>query len=287
MSYQVFRKLVVHHVRSRQRGRCDRYAFSLIELLVVVSIIALLLGLLLPVLSGARRQAKSAVCLSNLRQLGILLETYSRSYDGSLPQIYGGSVSWEEQRGAFYQLLVHSGIATVRDLVHPLLVCPESDPHPSISYVLNAVAFGYLPPDDTEDPGEDDPDGLCMSQFKVHSLRFSQVHNASRMVSIYDVNIRELNKILNGDFGPSEADISDQFSGTDDLCGKDFFPNHKPSPSGFAWLETVGSRPRREKAPHNSGHNFLFMDTHAVSAQRWEPSIMTRLSGRAVNDAVQ
>lgn len=52
-------------------------AFTLIELLVVVAIIALLLSILLPSLSGAREQGKRAVCLSNLGSIGKALWQYA------------------------------------------------------------------------------------------------------------------------------------------------------------------------------------------------------------------
>ncbi len=55
----------------------SRTAFTLIELLVVISIIALLIAILLPTLRTAREVAKSAACLSNQRQIGIALVTYS------------------------------------------------------------------------------------------------------------------------------------------------------------------------------------------------------------------
>lgn len=48
-------------------------AFTLIELLVVVALLALLLGILLPQLAGAREAGRQAVCRSNLRSLEILV----------------------------------------------------------------------------------------------------------------------------------------------------------------------------------------------------------------------
>jgi len=60
-------------------------AFTLVELLVVISIIALLIAILLPSLRRARAQSKLVVCAQNLRQVGLSIQMYSSENSGSLP----------------------------------------------------------------------------------------------------------------------------------------------------------------------------------------------------------
>lgn len=60
-------------------------AFTLIELLIVISIIALLAGLMLPVYNGVVRKAQRTKILSNAKQIGLALKLYASDNDGSFP----------------------------------------------------------------------------------------------------------------------------------------------------------------------------------------------------------
>ncbi len=59
-------------------------SFTLIELLVVVAIITVLIAILLPVLGAARAQARTILCKSNLRQIGLALNQYSNDNNGMM-----------------------------------------------------------------------------------------------------------------------------------------------------------------------------------------------------------
>ena len=84
-------------VPTRQRST---QAFTLVELLVVIGIIALLISILLPALNKARQSASSLACQANLHSIGQGLVMYVGENHGSLP--YGW---WDGNNGAAGQIL--------------------------------------------------------------------------------------------------------------------------------------------------------------------------------------
>lgn len=102
---------------------CQRNeAFTLLELLVVISIIALLIGILLPVLSKARDTAWGVRDISNMRQLGIAANLYGNDWDEIIvPGLIfgGGSGSWDRRLAEY--LAIEEGAET------ELLQCPFDD----------------------------------------------------------------------------------------------------------------------------------------------------------------
>ena len=76
-----------------QQGQGTR-GFTLVELLVVIAIIGLLAALLMPSLGTARKKAKAAGCINNLRQLGLAVQMYTDDSGGQLAALSGIFPPW-------------------------------------------------------------------------------------------------------------------------------------------------------------------------------------------------
>ena len=112
-------------------------AFTLVELLVVISIIALLMGILLPSLSAAREQGRCVVCKSNLKNIGLALRLYLDDYNGNMPSAepYPGHYGQKSQHWFMNSVLMKNlGLEIFKDengkLIGPgkkrsVLTCPS------------------------------------------------------------------------------------------------------------------------------------------------------------------
>ncbi len=129
-----------------------RRAFTLIELLVTIAVIAVLLGLLLPALSRSRDAARSASCLSNLRQVFFTCRAYANENDGFGPAIgqpYSALPNW----GLMVQASGERVGSTPGALFVPntILVCPSCAANYGVemtrTYAMNATGHAGLPGD--------------------------------------------------------------------------------------------------------------------------------------------
>ena len=88
----------------RSRTRCSP-AFTLVELLVVIGIIAVLIGVLLPALSRAREKARQVQCMSNMRQISIAMVNWAGEHKGQMPANGGRNMHrYDDYTGAITQV---------------------------------------------------------------------------------------------------------------------------------------------------------------------------------------
>jgi len=124
--------------------RSNRRAFTLVELLVVIGIIAVLVAILLPTLNRARESARRTKCLANLRGIGQLVMMYANQFKGQMPIGYsnGNGASGVNYSESYWMLrydtaqtppirytalgfLYPAGLITTSDVEGEIFYCPS------------------------------------------------------------------------------------------------------------------------------------------------------------------
>jgi len=148
--------------------RAKRRGFTLIELLVVVAIIAVLAAMLLPALKGAKDKAKSAKCISNLRQIGVAHQIFAADNNGATSPGYDN----HRYLGAIDDILLGGKAGTGEGQYSPVWKCP-SHPTSGTGYGLNVnllydVRFASIhPPGRVIYYAEENNGGITITYYYV------------------------------------------------------------------------------------------------------------------------
>jgi prepilin-type processing-associated H-X9-DG protein/prepilin-type N-terminal cleavage/methylation domain-containing protein len=123
--------------QTRRWRRCQTAAFTLVEVLVVISIIGLLLAILIPSMARAREKARSVICRSNLTEWGRMMMMYTDENSGYLPyedrgEEHLGRVCWFDALDWSY---------STTEAPESVKACPtvlRNDPEREESYRMNS-----------------------------------------------------------------------------------------------------------------------------------------------------
>ena len=207
-----------------------RRAFTLVELLVVIGIIALLIGILLPTLSRAREASRVVSCLSNVRQLNTIVQLYANDFGGAIPYAWGPDNELVNRRLRLYMSDDAANGGTTRVYHCPSLRVPLADDFSS-TYAVNTGTFIFSP--DFVDP-------------RRPPMKLSRIPRSTEIISFGDANQIKV-------FPPGHPDAGAPSGGTQEFF--DFYDWWFPAPDGDVIYQPLAPSEQIPDAPLPTTNN--------------------------------
>ena len=237
-----------------------RNAFTLVELLVVIGIIAVLISILLPALNRAREQARSVACKSNMRQIGITLFSYTNDNKQWLPlpsnigESYPPPAPYSYKPCAFFMMATPPNTL---DLINGVLWPYIAPPGNARYQIMNCPSdIGDIRPISNTSVGPRNFSYSFNDQFRGQILTINGVtyYKGIKITQIYH---------------PSEKII----------MVEEAYPNDTNADIATTAIDPLGNR-------HQNGSNQLFADGHVDSYQPEDIGLITN-GGGVSNVALQ
>jgi type II secretory pathway pseudopilin PulG len=218
-------------------------AFSLVELLVVVGIIALLIAIFLPTLSRARQQANRTKCLNNIRQVGVGIAVYLHD-NKDLPPL-----DEVRQKTPVFYAAEKNGLLSLRQSFNLYnLVCPEG-------WASGGNDYYYL-------TSGISPSGSAYMDYAYWPHRYAPVgeYNVHHASFLYRRGEKGT-KILVTDIVTDQSDRNAKVTQT--VGAGNHGSNHAGQVYRVQWTDGKGSPAEGENVFLSTGASVLFSDYHA------------------------